>query len=802
MSHDALDAVSALLGADTTLGIIAGLTIAAQRSQSEDEDADPTVTTRAAKHESGKQPRRNTDRRGTVAVPGGGLQPPGTPSSLSSASKKYSVQDQREAIRKFQTQNQILKQELAIESRDAKLLLGPEKQQQVDYLQKTTASFTRKLELVQKNLARVDELIAKREHELELLRQQQSVAENASSSSSSTASSKGSSSSSSPAPAMADATGASRRRVRALENRLELSLVKKNEMDSINKHLRAQIERVRRDRIIFDGIYKKLEREMCEFQQRYEASVDELARVLAAKADVTSEMQRIQGQAERDQRNYEQQFQDLKSAIESCLREANARGLDSFLSLASPGADASESSSLGDHHSSSKRKQTAKETTLTRVAALSSWKIGFERALTTTSDDEVAKYDQAFRGIRQLTGVTDMNEIASELLRRDEDNFKRFKHVEELQSEEAALQAQIAQLELDIEAFKAHEGLATSAAQKAQYRALEAKHQRVQQRNAGLDAAAEETTNEISRVKSSVHSIHSMLVHASGARNLDPFGHGHGSHAALGAHSARDITDANLLEYLQAIETFSSGLVKEHHDIVAATSAAMLNAEAGEESAHAGTHTTSHHAPPALVSSSPVGYGPATLASDPSQKLHIQVPSFGGVNGVLLLPANSPYAKDSAPQNTMIAGAGSRTDLAHPHQQQLGPQSRKKSSRFELSSRKSLSQRQFAAALSQASSENHEQDAGAEIPDQHAGADPVKASTPDFVTHAPVLTQASATGGTAVVVHEPNEEEDERALTYEELKQFAAKSIIQRKNDESVKAMAHRNTSLSPRHHN
>lgn len=788
MSRDALDAVGALLEADTTLGIIAGLTIAAQRSQSEDEDADPATiaTTTTAKHENGK--RRNTDRRGTAAVSGSGLQSPGTP-SLASASKKYSVQDQREAIRKFQAQNQILKQELAIESRDAKLLLGPEKQQEVDYLHKTTAAFTRKLELVQKNLARVDELIAKREHELELLRQQQSVAECASSSS--TASSKGSSNPS-PAPVMADATGASRRRVRALENRLELSLVKKNEMDSINKHLRAQIEKVRRDRIIFDGIYKKLEREMCEFQQRYEASVDELARALAAKADVTNEMQRIQTQAERDQRNYEQQFQDLKSAIESCLREANARCLDSFLPLSPAGAGGLDIGDVvsGDHHSSPKRKQTAKETTLSRVAALSSWKIGFERALTTTSDDEVAKYDHAFRGIRQLTGVTDMNEIANELLRRDEDNFKRFKHVEELQSEEAALQVQIAQLELDIEAFKAHEGLATSAAQKAQYRALEAKHQRVLQRNAVLDAAAEEATNEISRVKSSVHSIHSMLVHASGARNLDSFGHSHGSHAALGAHSARDVTDANLLEYLQAIETFTSSLVKEHHDIVAATTAAMLNAE-GVESLNAATSIGSHPAPPALVSSSPVGYGPATLASDPSQKLHIQVPSFGGVNGVLLLPANSPYTKEKPPQNVKIAGIGARADLTHPHQQQLDLQTHKKSSRFELSSRKSLSQKQFAAALSQASSEHHE----AESPDHHAGTDPVLPSTPEPMAHASVQMHVAA------VVHEPNEEEDERALTYEELKQFAVKSIIQRKNDESIKAMAQRSTSLSPRHH-
>lgn len=79
-------------------------------------------------------------------------------------------------------------------------------------------------------------------------------------------------------------------------------------MNSINKHLHAQIEKMYRNH-----------------QQRYEASVDKLARAIAANANATNEMQRNQTQVERNQWNYEQQFYNYKIAIESYLGAANAR---------------------------------------------------------------------------------------------------------------------------------------------------------------------------------------------------------------------------------------------------------------------------------------------------------------------------------------------------------------------------------------------------------------------------------------------------------------------------------------------
>ena len=54
------------------------------------------------------------------------------------------------------------------------------------------------------------------------------------------------------------------KQIKVLENRLDQALVKFNEALSYNKELREQIDNLRRERVVFDGIYKKLEKELHE----------------------------------------------------------------------------------------------------------------------------------------------------------------------------------------------------------------------------------------------------------------------------------------------------------------------------------------------------------------------------------------------------------------------------------------------------------------------------------------------------------------------------------------------------------
>jgi hypothetical protein len=52
--------------------------------------------------------------------------------------------------------------------------------------------------------------------------------------------------------------------IKVLENRLDKSLLKFNATISQNRELRQKIDEYRRERVVFDVIYKKLERELHE----------------------------------------------------------------------------------------------------------------------------------------------------------------------------------------------------------------------------------------------------------------------------------------------------------------------------------------------------------------------------------------------------------------------------------------------------------------------------------------------------------------------------------------------------------
>merc|ERR1712188_272511 len=64
------------------------------------------------------------------------------------------------------------------------------------------------------------------------------------------------------ANAAKDSNQAIQKQIRQLENRLERALVKFNEALAHNKELREEIDGLRRERVVFDSIYKKLEREL------------------------------------------------------------------------------------------------------------------------------------------------------------------------------------------------------------------------------------------------------------------------------------------------------------------------------------------------------------------------------------------------------------------------------------------------------------------------------------------------------------------------------------------------------------
>ncbi|KAG6967658.1 hypothetical protein JG688_00006197 [Phytophthora aleatoria] len=531
------DAVSRLLGTNTTLGIIAGLTLAAANEQHHDEEEDPIPPM--------TEPLGRTRRRSVFGLLGAGpngfatsspaKKPPGPQATV------FSVQAPRETIQRLQNHNKLLKQELSIEARAARELLGQEKRSRVEQLRSTLAAFARKLVKAQRQVEKTEQIIHRKTQELAALRLalQPIPAHEAAAAFAAEAEAGTPGKPLAAAAAAAAVSG----RLRVAENRLELALVRKNEVDSANKHLLARVDAARRDRIIFDGIYKKLERETSGCKARHEQAKADLTRATQAREALAREVARLQDAAEREQFEYEHQFQELKRSIEHWRRETGVRMAASELQNSPLGLSELDANSEQDK---------ANAGALSRVTALSSWKIGVDRALTSVPDSLMTKYDQAFAAIRERTGLQDASALAQDLLARDAANFQRFKRVEELSREEVALQTQVAVLTTQIETFKAREGIASRASQKQHCRRVEAALRETQQACDDLDAEIEERDAVLGRIKASVHSVHNTMAHASSGGSTS------GNATALG----QGITDSSAIEFLQAIETYTTALLQ------------------------------------------------------------------------------------------------------------------------------------------------------------------------------------------------------------------------------------------------
>ncbi len=136
------------------------------------------------------------------------------------------------------------------------------------------------------------------------------------------------------------------KQTKLLENKLEMSLVKLNEAVGKNKVLREDIDNLRRERCVFDQVYKKLERELHD-KKREMASVIDVSNIAyeardqarnaaglkppKAAADARSgaaqaqnEVAALRAQADKEQALFEAEYREASSARAhlSCYRVA------------------------------------------------------------------------------------------------------------------------------------------------------------------------------------------------------------------------------------------------------------------------------------------------------------------------------------------------------------------------------------------------------------------------------------------------------------------------------------------------
>jgi|UniRef100_A0A7S4CXD5 DNA repair exonuclease SbcCD ATPase subunit len=217
------------------------------------------------------------------------------------------------------------------------------------------------------------------------------------------------------------------KQVKVLENRLDQALVKFNDALAHNKELREQIDNLRRERVVFDGIYKKLERELHE-KKKQMADIIEQSNLYYEERDMaTNELQALKSAAEKDMLQYEDHFRELEIMVEADkqLKESLKQSQKSR-----PGASAKKDNSVefNASHEEDKLKKSLNKST------------------TQAPPPECENIEEIMAQLMEATDIHDTTQLLEKFVTAEEQNFSMYNFVNDLHNEVENLEEGIANL--------------------------------------------------------------------------------------------------------------------------------------------------------------------------------------------------------------------------------------------------------------------------------------------------------------------------------------------------------------------
>jgi hypothetical protein len=423
------------------------------------------------------------------------------------------VKKQREAIAAIQHGNELLKTDLARESRESRYITNPAAIESITRLQDQADLYARKIEQERARCMALDEEIAAAQRRV--LEQRKKIGG---------------------VNASEENNRMIAKQIRMLENRLDKALVRLNESLAHNKQLREKIDSMRRERVLFDGIYKKLEKELHEKKKEMESIIADSNKAYQGRDRAQSEMMALRQQADKDRLEFEKEWKELGRLIDQDRKQREAlRQRQLERTLEARATNALDQERIGN------RTVTNESEEWVRGPG-----DGFEES---ASQEKTESYEAAFSMIQQATGVSDVHEIVNRFLEAEEKNFSLFNFVNDLNSEIERLELSIAETSAEIDKFRG-QGVSTDTQRRKVLRSLE-------DRLAQTEAKAEEyesryqtsvaTTNQL---KTGIHSIFTRI----GAGNSS-------SEEILGNQG---VTESNMLQYLALIEQRTTEILQAY----------------------------------------------------------------------------------------------------------------------------------------------------------------------------------------------------------------------------------------------
>lgn len=313
------------------------------------------------------------------------------------------------------------------------------------------------------------------------------------------------------------------RQIKILENRLDKALAKYNEALAHNKQLRLTIDDLRKERLVFDDIYKKLQVELEEKKREMGDIIEVSNKAFEARDRAVNEMARLKTQANKEQAAFEAEFSELGKQIE------HDRRMKEFMKNR---RDDSEAEALGA--------AAAEEEKMNKKKAIAGkWSIAKEKVSQNIVNERVQSYGEAFQSITEATGISDVDELVTVFIEAEDENFRLFSYVNQLNQEIEKLDEQIVDIRAEIERYKG-EGSANDAKRKKILKDLETRLKKTEDKVRLYDGKYKAATETLTILKEGVWKIYNKI----------------GCNTPVNREMLGDegVTDANIMQYLGVIE--------------------------------------------------------------------------------------------------------------------------------------------------------------------------------------------------------------------------------------------------------
>lgn len=322
------------------------------------------------------------------------------------------------------------------------------------------------------------------------------------------------------------------RQIKLLENRLDKSLLKYNETLSQNKVLRGRIDEYRRERVVFDVIYKKLEKELHEKKKEMAAIIEDSKNAYQIRDKSQSELLALQQHADKEKAEFESEFKELGDLIKQQQAMLEQLRLKQF-----------ERTSVEKQAASADLEERNGPSNPT-----SSW-AGAKDKNVPLSQEKIHSYEEALQKIQDSTGVYDINEIVTRFLEAEEQNFSLFNYVNDINSEIERLEHSIADMRNQIEKYRG-QGMSTDTQRKKTLRDLEEKLSRTDKKADEYNDRYQQAARTITQLKNGIQSIFTRI--GAGTTSVDEM---------LGNQG---VTESNMMQYLGIIEQRTSEILQAY----------------------------------------------------------------------------------------------------------------------------------------------------------------------------------------------------------------------------------------------